>query len=48
MEKCIAIGIAVFIVFALISILVLCQAIGEADKHAEQMMSEDKEDKEQR
>ena len=43
MEKYIAIGIAVFIVFALISILVLCQASGEADKHAEQMMNEDKE-----
>lgn len=43
MEKCIEIGIAVFIVFALISILVLCQAFGEADRHAEQLMNEDKE-----
>jgi hypothetical protein len=43
-EKYIAIGIAVFIVFALISILVLCQAIGEADRHSERMMN-DKEDK---
>ena len=45
MEKYIAIGIAVFIVLALIGILVLCQAIGEADRHAERMMNEDKEDK---
>lgn len=44
MEKLIAVGIAVFIVFALISILVLCQAIGEADKHAERLMN-DEEDK---
>ena len=45
MEKLIAVVIVVFIVFALIGILVLCQASGEADRHAERLMNEDKEDK---
>lgn len=45
MEKHIVIGIAVFIVFAFICILALCQASGEADRHAERLMNEDKEDK---
>lgn len=45
MEKCIAIGIAVFIVFVVLGVFALCKASGEADRHAEQMMNEDKEDK---
>lgn len=48
MEKYIAIGIAVFIVFVFVCLLALCQASGEADRYSERMMNEDKEDKEQR
>lgn len=45
MEKYIAVGIAVFIVLVLVCVLALCQASGEADRHSERMMNEDKEDK---
>lgn len=48
MEKYIAIGIVVFIVFVFGCALCLCKASGEADRHSERMMNEDKEDKEQR
>ena len=47
MEKLIAVGIAVFIVFVFVCALCLCKASGEADRHSERMMN-DKEDKEQR
>lgn len=48
MEKYIVLGIAVFIVFVFVCALCLCKASGEADRHSERMMNEDKEDKEQR
>ena len=44
MEKLIPVGIAVFIVFAMICIFALCQASGEADRHSERMMN-NKDDK---
>lgn len=46
MEKYIAIGIIVFIVLVLASVLALCKASGEADRYSAQMMNEDKKDKE--
>lgn len=45
MEKYIAIGIAVFLVLVFACVLALCQASGEADRHSERMMNEDKKDK---
>lgn len=46
--KIIAIGIAVFIVLVFVCALCLCKASGEADRHSERMMNNDKNDKEQR
>lgn len=45
MEKYIAIGIVVVVVLVFVGALCLCKASGEADRHSERLMNEDKEQK---
>ena len=45
MEKYIAIGVVLFLVFVFVCALCLCKASGEADRHSERLMNQDKEQK---
>lgn len=45
MEKYLILAGIVGVILFMIVILALCQASGEADRHSERMMNQDKEDK---